>query len=137
MICKFFYGGIKLSKYNTIQRGQLEKLFFENIHIPLSAKQIHSKLPQMSISTIYRNLNSMQKDGLISSRKTASNEKIFQYLDPCSCSGIVHLICEGCGTAYHIDKNISKLLIDVAKDDVGFTISQKNITLYGICKNCN
>ncbi len=126
-----------MGKYNTAQREQIQKLFFENLHTTLSAKQIHEKLPQMSISTIYRNLKSMQKDGLISIAKTDGIENGYHYLDPCSCSGIIHLICNNCKNTYHIDKNISKLLIDTATDNLGFNIDKDNLTLYGKCRECN
>ncbi len=126
-----------MTKYNTTQRREIEKLFFENLHTTLSAKQIHEKLPQMSISTIYRNLSSMQRDGLISVVKTDDKESGYHYLDPQSCIGIIHLICSECKSTYHIDKNISKMLVDIAKDSIGFNISKENISLYGKCKECS
>lgn len=129
-----------MNKYKTEQRKLLISFFEKNIHRTFSAKDLAKALSDkdISISSIYRNLSEMEKEGLL----CKSNEKngsatLYQYLDPKQCLGIIHLKCQFCDATFHLSKHISSLLFAVAKEDFAFQINEPTALLYGKCDSCS
>lgn len=129
-----------MNKYNTEQRKKLIQLFEGNPHHTFSAQDIASALHSQDISTsaIYRNLSEMVKEGLLCkvSEKNRSGS-LYQYVDPNHCVGVIHFKCENCSTTYHLDRNISQMIMNIARDDYGFQINGSAAFLYGICEHCS
>ncbi len=110
------------------------------MHESFSARQIAEKLKDddVSVSAIYRNLSSMEKDGLLCRvTNTANREALYQYIDPDVCVGVVHLICDNCSATYHLDRNVSKMMCSMALDSFGFSVNKQKAVIYGLCNNCS
>ncbi len=129
-----------MSKYQTEQRGKLLELFKTSEHQSFSASDIFKKYANddISISAIYRNLKTMENDGLIC--KIVDNkrgEALYHYVNPDKCLGVIHLKCEECENTYHLNKHISTMIMNIAKDDLKFSISNSSAFLYGKCDKCS
>ncbi len=129
-----------ISTYLTGQRKQLLSLFKDNMHESYSAKQVADKLKDcdISVSAIYRNLASMEKDGLLCRVASSVNrEALYQYVDPHTCVGVIHLICDKCSQTHHLDKNVSSMIISMAEENFGFKVNKQLAMIYGLCRNCS
>ncbi len=129
-----------MNKYSTEQRKKLISLFEGNPHQTFSAQDIAASLYDQGISTsaIYRNLSEMVKDGLlckVSEKNRAGS--LYQYMDPNHCAGVIHFKCENCGATFHLDRNISQMIMGVALDNHGFKVNGTSAFLYGICEKCS
>ncbi len=129
-----------MSKYQTEQRQKLLDLFKNSGHQSFSASDILNKFgnDDISISAIYRNLKTMENEGLIC--KVVDNkrpESLYHYINPKSCLGVIHLKCENCENTYHLNRHISDMIMNMAKDDLKFTVSNTSAFLYGKCDNCS
>lgn len=129
-----------MSKYITEQRKNLLDLFENSRHQSFSANEIQELLANKDVSTsaIYRNLTEMVKEGLLCkvSEKNRSGT-LYQYVDPEHCVGVIHFKCQSCNSTFHLDKNISQMVIAVAKDAFEFNVNGKAAFLYGECSNCS
>ncbi len=121
-----FFGRIFLK-----QTKQKEAIFnkVQQMRNHPSAEEIYTALKQdnenVSLATVYRNLNKFAEFGKIKKIETFNLNHRFDYrLD-----NHQHLLCEKCGGIFDIDINID------AKNKT-FEISSYKILCYGICKNC-
>ncbi len=128
-----------MARYNTKHRSDILDIFKSNVHESLSAKQIYDLLrdKDISISTIYRNLDEMEKLGQIARLPLKNHREVqYQYADNDHCGGIIHLVCSECGSTFHIDKNVSQLVVDMSFDTLGFKVNGQMAALYGRCSSC-
>ncbi len=129
-----------MSKYQTEQRQKLLEVFKGSDNQSFSASDIIKKCENddISVSAIYRNLKSMENDGLICKvMDNKRSEALYHYVNPDNCVGVIHLKCENCENTYHINKHISNMIMNLAKEDFKFSINSKTAFLYGICDNCS
>ncbi len=129
-----------MSRYKTEQRQKLLEIFKNNGHQYLSASDIQKKCSNedISLSAIYRNLKSMEQDGLIS--KVIDGQKSeahYHFVDPDCCVGSIHLKCESCDRVYHLNRHISNMIFGFAKDELNFSINNVAAFLQGKCENCS
>jgi len=90
---------------------------------------IKKKLPDISLATIYRNLDYFVENG----QAICFNEKVKRF--DADTSRHHHFICEKCGLIYDIYKNFN--IKDRIKNDKNISkINSENIKFYGICKKC-
>ena len=90
-------------------------------------KEAKKKLPQISLGTVYRNLNTLKEKGEIQEilAETARWDG--------DISKHSHFICQKCGKVIDIFENIGRL--NLQKIKVG-KIKNYQIYLFGDCKNC-
>ncbi len=114
-------------------------IFEESNHHSFSAQEIAQllKSENVSMSAIYRNLADMEKSGLICkvSEKNRSGA-LYQYINPHSCRGIIHLKCESCDQTYHLDKCVSDMIFAMAEKNFNFHLSSSMPMLVGQCEKC-
>jgi Fe2+ or Zn2+ uptake regulation protein len=95
-------------------------------------EKVKKKLPQISLATVYRNLDSMAKKGLI--KEIRIKEDRFNY------DGVEHhhhhFRCSRCGSVFNIEGDI---LLDFEKTNesgvVGL-VEEYDVMLKGVCMNC-
>lgn len=129
-----------MSKYVTEQRKNLITLFKSKPHSTFSVPDIAAALTEQEISTsaIYRNLSEMVNEGLLCkvSEKNRSGS-LYQYIDPEHCVGVIHFKCESCDATFHLDRNISQMVIGIANDHHAFAVNGASAFLYGTCADCS
>ena len=91
---------------------------------------ISVEIPNISLGTVYRNLNDMVQSNDAACFKT---EDGFIHYDGETLSHL-HLICRKCGKIFDADLDISQF-VELFKV-TGFEIQSQEYKIYGICKNC-
>lgn len=96
-------------------------------HTALSVAELHKSLPEMDITTIYRNLELFIKDGVIKKLNLSGDEAVYEYTEKAH----FHAVCTDCDKVLHFtapEKEIEKLLN--LKD---FETESIEITIRGKC----
>jgi len=122
----------------TIQREViLETLYNSDEH--LTPESLHhllqDKFPELKIgiATVYRTLSLLEDSNMVTSLSFGAQGKKYElgakdHHD--------HLICTECGTITEfVDEEIEDRQHKIA-DDLGFSMSDHSMQIYGICKNC-
>ena len=127
----------KVREYETEQRKML-LLFFEN-HPDnhFTVEDLASKLNGVSISTVYRNVNQMVKEGSIRSFKKEDTRKlVYQYIGTKTCNEHLHLKCNKCGKILHTDEKNAALVKELIQNNYDFEMDKATTILFGSCKSC-
>lgn len=100
------------------------------------AKEIYEltkvKIPNISLGTVYRNLNNLEESGLI--RKIIldnGNDRFDKTITEHN-----HLKCIICGKVVDINKKISEDEIKEVENETCFKITNSSFNINGICKCC-
>ena len=103
----------------------------------LSGQELHRKLHNgektMGLTTVYRNLQALVKQGLIRSRHLPNGEVLYAPVE----RDIHHLTCVNCGETTRLDGcpikkiNISKKVSDK------FELLFHTLEYFGLCQNCS
>ena len=96
-------------------------------------KRLVKKLPTVSLDTVYRTLNTLEKQGVVSKVDTAESQARFE----AEMSPHHHIICNECGkiTDFHSSDLDESVIWDKVQD--WGEVNRMNITLYGLCKDCS
>lgn len=97
-------------------------------HDALSAGQIHKKLPEVDLTTIYRNLELFLATGIVKELHLGSGEALYEYAE----KSHHHAICTDCNKVLHFsvpEAEIKKLV--KLKD---FDLDTVELTVRGKCK---
>lgn len=110
-------------KFRLTKKRQLILNVLREHHHTLSAKDIHSLLPDIDLVTIYRTLDLLVKEQLIKEVHLGGNEAQYEYQH----EHHHHAICADCEKVIHFtapDKKIIKLLglTDFEVDDIEVTV---------------
>lgn len=95
----------------------------------LSAKEIHQKLPDVDLATVYRNLDLFVKEKLITKVNLDTDESHYEYQQ----RPHHHAVCTNCNKVLHFsvpEEKIKKLL---GLQD--FFVEEIEITVRGTCKH--
>ena len=119
----------------TRQREAILKVL-EEAKYPINAEQIYIELKgkgiDISLSTVYRNLEMLTKEGLVV-KSYMMNEDKARFALPDKKN---YLVCEKCGKIVIIDNcpfdKFKEELIEVH----GFEITGHSIEVYGVCPEC-
>lgn len=126
-----------MKKYATKQREELMNFFEKNPDRQFTAGQIAEALSngKISKSSVYRNLNELEKEGTISRAvKESCREAVYQYTKAKKCKNAIHLACIKCGSIKHMNKESARKVREAVVGTDGFYIG--NAFVYGICQNC-
>ena len=128
--------------YMTEQRKKLFAFFQSRPDVNLSAKDIACAMQEsdgrsVSVSTVYRNLEKMEKAGLLlRSAGRTSRESLYRYVSDNHCDNKLHLTCLKCGKTIHMNSRVSDILYKEVLSSDDFSIDASRTTLYGWCKKC-
>ena len=95
--------------------------------------EVTRRLPGVSPSTIYRNLQALENVGLIS--HVHMGHAVAQY-QPADHGGHHHLVCGNCGRTQKVDKGMTKDLQDSLLTSHGFHADFDHFAIYGTCAAC-
>ena len=121
-------------KYSK-QRAEILKTVTEN-RIHPTADTVYTlmreKMPDISLGTVYRNLNLLAENGDIRKIPVPNGSDRFDSrMNPHE-----HMICTECGEVFDIDMDIMSNVKPLAGREHNFTISSCSLTVYGICAKC-
>ena len=102
-----------------------------------SAEMVHQMLqqthPDISLATVYRNLNYFKQQGLVSSVATVNGIERFD----ANTRDHVHFICEGCDAVLDLHQiHVPESLDAEVKETSGCRVNSCQVTFTGLCRNC-
>ena len=90
---------------------------------------LQKEIPTLSRTTVYNTLNSLTEAKMVQTLTIGSHEKHYDIVTETH----GHFICEKCGTIVDFSVNPDNINLSELQ---GYQISQKNITISGICPKC-
>ncbi len=95
--------------------------------------EVRSELPNISLGTVYRNLDILSKEGIISKIETCGDQKRFDGTsDP-----HLHIICSSCGKVQDAHQEPDIDMDRLTRGETDFKITGVRLELLGICPECN
>jgi Fur family peroxide stress response transcriptional regulator len=94
-------------------------------------EQIRVNHPEISIATVYRNLNILLETGLIKVVGNSSQLEIYDARTDLH----AHFICRQCGSIIDVEDDFDARLIK-SLEKAGHQVQESRLTLFGICANC-
>ena len=107
------------------QKEEVLKIVLESCNHP-------EIIPNISLGTVYRNLNTLSEEGLI---KKVSLENGNDRFDK-TLINHNHVICMKCGKMCDVNVLLEKSIVDKIENETGFKITDSNFNINGICKDC-
>ncbi len=103
----------------------------------LSGQELHRQLHQsekaMGLTTVYRNLQSLVKQGLIRSRHLPNGEVLYAPVE----RDIHHLTCVSCGETTRLQGCPVKTMDVPQKNTKKFELLFHTLEYFGLCQNCS
>ena len=96
------------------------------------AAEVHAGAPDVHLSTIYRNLEELERLGVIDSTRLGSGAATYHLAS----AAHGHLVCERCGTMIEVPDEIFADLVRVAGTEYGFAINPHRFAVTGRCAAC-
>lgn len=101
-----------------------------------TAKWIYDKVrktyPDVSLGTVYRNLDVLARQGLVNRLDFGSSCDRFEAKIPPH----HHFVCERCGSVLDVDLPIDDSLAKKLRSATGLKASRHEIRFYGVCRAC-
>ena len=120
--------------YSTKQKELILNEIRNHRH-EFSVKDIFSKIPDISITTIYRFINKLEKEGVINKIVGHDGNTYYQYIEKCDCDHF-YLKCDQCGSLTHIECSFINELSNHIIHDHQFHLNKDHIMIHGICNYC-
>ncbi|MGA7834364.1 MAG: Fur family transcriptional regulator [Acidimicrobiales bacterium] len=119
----------------TSRRVLLRCLFQESPHRTAEelAEEVQRVAPDVHISTIYRNLEELERMGIIVHAHLGHGPATYHL----STETHGHLVCEACGAAHEVPEEIFESLATTALRDYDFEIDPRHFAVLGRCVGCN
>jgi Fe2+ or Zn2+ uptake regulation protein len=96
------------------------------------AAEVHARAPDVHLSTIYRNLEELERLGVIDSTRLGSGPATYHLAS----AAHGHLACEKCGSMTEVPDAMFSDLIRIAHAEYGFTINPHRFAVTGRCASC-
>lgn len=95
-------------------------------------QRVHTEYPSISRATVYRNLNQMAQDGLITRVEIPNFADRYDF----TVKPHYHMRCIQCQSVYDVSMPYMETLNQDAAAGPDFLILKHHIIFEGICKNC-
>jgi Fur family transcriptional regulator, peroxide stress response regulator len=125
----------KNSRRNTKQRRViLGELLKTKAHPDASAlfKIVRRRIPDISIGTVYRNLNLLKGDGRIIELACGRHSSHYD----ADLKSHYHFFCLDCGNILDLDEPLLRSLDNEVSKRSGMTVKYHRVDFYGYCGNC-
>lgn len=122
-------------KYSAQRELIKQKVIGNRQH--LSADEVYllvkQEMPNISLATVYRNLNMLVEAGLISKIAFPNASDRF---DGCTTEHF-HTVCVRCGEIFDLEDDLLLDLDQTIYGMLGFQVLTKHLVIKGICKKCS
>lgn len=121
-------------RVTSSRRLLLEALFDNPGHRTAEelAQTVQAQAPDIALSTIYRNLEELEKLGVVVHSHLGHGPATYHLSEGAHC----HFVCQDCGTAVEAPDELFTTLADAARDRYGFEIDTRHFAILGRCANC-
>ncbi len=92
-----------------------------------------AEYPDISLATVYRNLNQLCEERLVTRVGTVNGQERFD----ADVSPHAHFFCDGCGAVLDLPDNApTKTYVNSLSQQYGFVVGSHEFRLHGLCKDC-
>lgn len=128
---------MRSDSYNTKQKNLIIEIIKKSKK-EFTVKDLYNSLEKkVGLTTIYRYIDKLEHDGVLSKSIHSDNVTYYQYLEHCDKEDHFYLKCEKCGNMEHID---CECILDLSNHILKkhkFKTNKDHIIINGICNNCN
>lgn len=122
--------------YSTKQKDIILNMI-KKIKHEFTIKELYNELNKtVGLTTIYRVVDKLVLDGLVSKSIKNNNTTTYQYLEKCVEDNHFYLKCDRCGNIIHVDCDCIKDLSSHILKHHQFIINNEQIIITGVCQNC-
>ncbi len=116
------------------RRVLLEAIFRADAHVTAEelATAVQARVPDVHLSTIYRNLDDLQHLGVIVHTHLGHGPATYQLASLAH----AHFVCEHCGATVEAPEEMFRSLANSAKTRLGFSIDPRHFAIPGRCADC-
>ncbi len=116
------------------RRILLEVLFESSDHRSVEdlAAEVQARAPDVHLSTIYRNVEELERLGVIAHTHLGHGPATYQL----ATSAHSHLVCERCGCRFEAPEELFADLARTAAERYGFMIDPRHFAILGRCADC-
>ncbi len=93
----------------------------------------HPNQPSLSLSTVYRTLETLERAGLVSHSHLDQRSPTYHLTDH---ANHVHLLCLGCGAIAESDIGVVDGLTTALARRHGFVVDARHMVIHGWCRAC-
>lgn len=117
---------------------QREMIFEQVKKFPVhpTAYEVYNALkkdnPNLSLGTVYRNLNLLSDMGMLMKIRIADGKDRFDGRTDTH----YHMVCSHCGKVFDVELDIAEKIREKVLADEGHTITDITLNLTGICRGC-
>jgi Fur family transcriptional regulator, ferric uptake regulator len=122
-------------RVTSSRRILLEVLFHADGHMSAEAlaEAVQQQVPDVHLSTIYRNLEELEHLGVISHSHLGHGPSSYLLASHAH----AHLICSNCGATIEAPEELFRGLARAAKTKLGFSIDPNHFAILGLCATCS
>ena len=95
-------------------------------------EQVRQEIPNISMGTVYRNLNSLARSGDIRQLDIADGTSRFDG----NIEDHYHFRCEQCGHIFDLDEPVDRSISETVARNTGFRVYRQRMELIGLCNAC-
>lgn len=93
---------------------------------------LKSDYPNLSLGTVYRNLNQLAQNGqILKIRVSGGGDRFDGRLDQHQ-----HMECRKCGKVYDLESSVFDSLHEEVLRMTGFHVTEYDFMIYGVCADC-
>jgi len=93
---------------------------------------VKPRLPSLNMSTVYRSLEYLTHQGLISVADVGVSMPVYE----AAANTHHHLVCEGCGNIFVVNHDQVRDFFELIAQEFNFTIHTNHLILFGLCEQC-
>ncbi|MBR2460451.1 MAG: transcriptional repressor [Clostridia bacterium] len=125
----------------TAQKLEIKRFLEANREREMTVAEIAAELSEsgsgIGIATVYRAVKRLESDGIIIRHVTGSgNKAVYKYCGDESVRNMHMIFCRCCGKAVAINFELSHKFETSVSDKTGFSITDHQLLLYGLCPDC-
>lgn len=124
----------KGGRATSSRRALLEVLFGEDRHCTAEelAAAVQARVPEVHLSTIYRNLEELQRLGVVVHSHLGHGPASYQV----AALAHAHFVCDGCGAMVEVPRALWERLARTAHAELGFDVDPLHFAIPGRCTSC-
>jgi len=121
-------------RITSSRRFLLEAIFESTGHCTVEelAARVQAKAPDVHLSTIYRNVEELEKLGVLVHSHLGHGAATYHLAE----GAHPHFVCEECGVAFEAPDALFRGLSKSAQTEYGFQINPHHFAIYGRCRDC-
>lgn len=125
----------------TAQKIEIRRFLEANRDKEMTVSEIAEALAEsgsgIGIATVYRAVKRMENEGVLLRRVVGSKDKaLYKYCGDEKVRNIHSIFCQVCGKTVSIPFELAHRFEAAAADRTGFSVTDHQLILYGLCPDC-